>query len=81
MTSDIWYSAAGATLQLETWSYDAVGNTLTAQAPGGNYTMSYDADNRATVVNEPFGLTLTFAYDADSNRTIVADYLGGVQTI
>jgi YD repeat-containing protein len=42
--------------------------------------MSYDALDRVTVVQEPFGQTLTFSYDADSDRTLVQDSQGGVMT-
>ena len=42
--------------------------------------MTYDALNRVTSVEDPFGLTLNYTYDADGNRTEVQDSLGGVTT-
>jgi len=51
-----------------TFTYDNNGNQLTAADGAGTYTLSYDALNRVTVVNEPFSQTLTFTYDARSNR-------------
>jgi YD repeat-containing protein len=63
-----------------TYTYDAVGNLLSAANSNGTYTLSYDAANRVTGVLEPFGQRLTFSYDAVGNRTVVKDSLGGVQT-
>jgi RHS repeat-associated protein len=42
--------------------------------------MAYDALNRMTANQEPFGLTLTYSYDSVSNRTLVQDSFGGVLT-
>ena len=78
--TESWYATGGAFSQAMTWTYDAVGNRLTAQAPAGSYTLAYDALDRVSAVQEPFGLSLTFAYDADGNRVGVADSKGGVQT-
>ena len=39
--------------------------------------MAYDAGNRMTLVNEPFGATLTMAYDNLGNRTQVQDLSNG----
>jgi len=41
---------------------------------------SYDADNRVTAVQEPFGLALTFSYDSAGNRTLVQDSFGYATT-
>ncbi len=75
-----WYAVGGALSQTQTFTYDAVGNTLTAQDPDGNYTFTYDALNRVRTVAEPFSLSMTFSYDANSNRTVVEDSKGGRAT-
>ena len=54
---------------IETYTYDADGNVLTAANVSGTYTMTYDALNRVITTEDPFGLTLTYTYDADGNRT------------
>jgi RHS repeat-associated protein len=71
---------SGSTTNVQTYTYDANGNQLTAQDYNGAYTMAYDGLNRATVVNEPFSLTLTYTYDADGNRLQVQDSKGGITT-
>ena len=78
--TESWYAAGGAFAQALTWTYDADGDRLTAQAPAGSYTLTYDALDRVATAQEPFGLSLTFAYDADGNRVGVTDSKGGVQT-
>jgi RHS repeat-associated protein len=67
-------------VNLQTFTYDANSNKLTAADYNGAYTMSYDALNRATVTKEPFGVVLTATYDAAGNRTTVQDSLGGTTT-
>src|SRR5262245_17825113 len=80
LTVEAWYDSGGFLTATTTFSYDANGKQLTAQNGSGAYTMSYDALNRVTVANEPFGKTLTFSYDAAGHRTKVEDSLGGVTT-
>jgi len=63
-----------------TFLYDGAGNLTAAQNYGSAYTLSYDADNRVTVVQEPQGQALTFSYDGVGNRTLVQDSLGGLTT-
>jgi YD repeat-containing protein len=79
LTTETWFTAA-ATVNIMTFTYDNVGNELTAQNTGSAYTMTYDADNRVSAVQEPYGLVLTFTYDGAGNRTLVQDSLGGLTT-
>jgi len=71
-TGETWV-VSGSTVNTLTFSYDGVGNMLTAANNISTYTMTFDADNRVTVVNEPFAGTLTFSYDNVGNRTGVQD--------
>jgi RHS repeat-associated protein len=80
LTAVTWLSAAGATVNLLTYSYDANGNQLTAADYSGTYTNAYDGQDRLTSQTNPFGLTLTYQYDAQSRRTQRSDSLGGVLT-
>jgi YD repeat-containing protein len=57
-TGETWGGASPRTL---TFTYDNVGNMLTAANNNGAYTMSYDALGRVTVVNDMWGDTLTFS--------------------
>src|SRR5207244_3432984 len=67
-------------VNVSAFSYDAVGNQLTAQNAGGAYIMAYDALNRVVAVSEPWGQGLAFGYDAAGNRTAVQDNQGGLTT-
>jgi RHS repeat-associated protein len=78
-TGENWL-VSGSTANLLTFTYDANGNTLTAANYSGMYTMTYDALDRTSAVQEPFGQALTFSYDATSNRTQVTDSQGGTTT-
>jgi RHS repeat-associated protein len=78
--TQVWKNSAGTTVNTLTYSYDNAGNQLTAASSSGAYTMSYDALNRATLTQEPFGVTLTSTYDALSRRTLLQDSFGGVTT-
>jgi RHS repeat-associated protein len=78
-TGETW-TVSGSTTNALTYTYDAAGNQLTAADQNGAYTMAYDALNRMTSEQEPFGLALTFSYDAASNRVLVQDSLNGVAT-
>jgi RHS repeat-associated protein len=75
-----WKSAAGSTTNVQTFTYDANGNQLTAADYGGTYTNSYDALNRLTAQTDPFGVALTFSYDALNRQTTVQDSLSGTTT-
>src|SRR5262249_57956728 len=79
--TEAWFALGGSQTQVETWTYDAVGNLLTARDPDGTYTLTYDALNRVATLAEPFGLSLTFGYDAAGNRTSVQDSKNGVSTV
>jgi RHS repeat-associated protein len=74
------WKVSGSTTNVVTFTYDANGNQLTASDSKGTYTMAYDALNRATVTNEPFGVTLTATYDAIGERTQVQDSFSGTTT-
>jgi RHS repeat-associated protein len=80
-TGETWYASDGMTVDDRlTFTYDAAGNQLTAANGAGTYTLSYDALNRVSHVDEPFGAGLTFSYDAAGNRTEVRDGFGGITT-
>jgi RHS repeat-associated protein len=75
-----WKAAGGSTTNVQTFTYDAAGNQLTAADSGGTYTNGYDALNRLTSQTDPFGVALTFAYDAAGRQTTVQDSLSGTTT-
>src|SRR5205807_2970671 len=79
LTGQNWV-VSGSTVNTLTFTYDANANLLTAVNNAGASTMTYDALNRVTVTQEPFGLTLTATYDAVDNRTQLQDSFGGVMT-
>jgi len=79
LTQENWV-VSGSTVNTLTFSYDANGNLLAAINNAGAYTMAYDALNRVTQTQEPFGLTLTATYDGVGNRTQLQDSFGGVLT-
>jgi RHS repeat-associated protein len=78
--TESWYNNAGTFQQTLTFTYDAIGEMLSAQSPGGNNTFTYDHLGRVSTVNEPFGLTLTYTYDAADNRSSMQDSKGGLET-
>jgi len=47
-TGETWYNAAGATIQLETWTFDANGNTL---QPVGKLTHSWPMQDTTIVAS------------------------------
>ncbi len=75
-----WFSAAGATLSVITYTLDANGNQLTAQDAEGTITRTFDPLNRVSTKQDVFGVTLTYTYDAGDRLTQRADSLGGVLT-
>ena len=80
LTGSSWKAAGGAVVNVQTFTYDAVSNNLTAADYFGAYTNSYDAQNRLTAQTDPFGVTLTYSYDAGNRQTTVQDSLNGVTT-
>ncbi len=78
-TGSTWTVSSTVT-NVQTYTYDAAGNQLTAAVFSGAYTMAYDALDRETSVQEPFGQALTYSYDAAGNRTVVQDSQGGTTT-
>jgi RHS repeat-associated protein len=80
-TGETWKtSAAGSTVNIQTFTYDAAGNQLTAVDGNGAYTMAYDVLNRMTSEQEPYSQALTFTFDAASNRLTRTDSQSGVAT-
>jgi YD repeat-containing protein len=80
VTSAVWKSAAGATVNLLTYTYDDNDNRLSARDSSGAVTYSYDELNRARTYTNVFGQVLTYSYDAEDRATKREDSLGGVQT-
>ena len=78
LVSEIWKDDQGATVDTRSFGYDVAGNLLTASNDAGAYSFTYDALNRVSTVNQPFGLSLTNVYDAADNRISVTDNKGGV---
>ena len=74
-TGETWHNA-DSSISYVTFTYDPVGNLLTAANSYGAYSMSYDALDRMTLVSEPTGAVLTMAYDNLGNRTQVTDAVG-----
>jgi YD repeat-containing protein len=79
LTQQVWLSG-GVAVNTLVYSYDNNANLLTAQDSHGAYTMAYDALDRLTAQQEPFGLALTMAFDAAGNRSQVQDSFGGTTT-
>jgi RHS repeat-associated protein len=80
LTSAVWKSAAGATVNLLTYTYDNANNLLTAADYNGALTYTYDELNRVKTYTNVFGQQLTYSYDAEDRATLRQDSLGGVQT-
>jgi RHS repeat-associated protein len=78
-TGETWV-ASGSTTNLLTFTFDRNSNLLTGVDYHGMYTMGYDALDRMTAVQEPFGQILTNTFDAVGNRTALQDSLGGTTT-
>ncbi|MGD0603158.1 MAG: RHS repeat-associated core domain-containing protein [Streptosporangiaceae bacterium] len=63
-----------------TWSYtyDLLGNQLTATDPdAGKTTSTYDAASQLMTVTDARGKTISYTYDADGRRTAEYDTTGG----
>jgi RHS repeat-associated protein len=79
-TGETWYTSSGTQVNALTFSYDANNNLLTAANNTATNTMSYDALDRLSSMQVPFGAVLTNSYDPADNRTLVQDSFGGVTT-
>ena len=79
-TGETWYNVGGTSVNTLTFTYDANNNLLTAANNTATSTMAYDALDRKTSVQDPFGTALTYSYDAVNNRTLVQDSLGATTT-
>src|SRR5690606_13966003 len=78
VTRTVWKSAAGATVNLLTYTYDDNDNLLSVADSVGTVSYDYDELNRVTGVTNVFGQELTYEYD-DANRLVRReDSLGGV---
>ncbi len=80
LTGEVWKNASAVTVNVVTYSYDNIGNMLTAADYNGTVTYSYDALDRVQSYTNVFGLTLTYSYDANDNLTQRTDSLGGTLT-
>jgi RHS repeat-associated protein len=80
LTAATWLSAANATVNLLTYSYDPKGNLLSAADYHGTVSYGYDALDRVQTYSNVFGQVLTYSYDAADRLTQRADSLGGVLT-
>ncbi|MCA9165431.1 MAG: RHS repeat protein, partial [Planctomycetales bacterium] len=89
LTEERWYASgagaagSGALLEPIAFSYDVLGNMLTASDSNSNYLYTYDALNRMTSVdNNPDGsrdvprVILTYGYDAQGNVILTQDDAG-----
>jgi RHS repeat-associated protein len=83
LTQETWVES-GTAVNTLTYGFDNNGNvTAASEQKGANsysYTYAYDAGDRVTVQQGPFGLTLTYAYDSVGNQTQVQDSKGGTTT-
>jgi RHS repeat-associated protein len=79
-TGESWYNSSGTQVNALTFSYDPNNNLLTAAKNTATNTMSYDALDRLSSVQVPFGAVLTNTYDLADNRTVVQDSFGGITT-
>ena len=79
LLGETWVTA-GSPVNTIAYSYDEVGNMLTASDGDGTITMTYDELDRAKTQKDFRNLLLTFSYDQVGNRTKVQDSLNGVTT-
>ena len=79
-TGETWYNAGGTQVNTLTFTYDADNNLLTTANNTARSTMAYDALDRTSGVQMPFGAVLTYSYDAADNRTLVQDSFGATMT-
>jgi RHS repeat-associated protein len=65
-------STTGPNAGSTSYTYDAVGNTLTRALPSGNQTLTWDQENRLSTVTTPAGET-SYTYDANGGQLIRRD--------
>ncbi|MGE3804743.1 MAG: RHS repeat domain-containing protein, partial [Gemmataceae bacterium] len=80
MTRESWLDGTSVVRTLD-FTYDAIGNMLTASDPDSSYAFTYDAVNRVTSVDNAGTpllphLVLTYGYDAVGNITSISDNYG-----
>jgi RHS repeat-associated protein len=87
LTGVTWKATpGGSTVNLQTFTYDAKGNLLTAAdnlgtiGTVGTITRSYDELDRLKSQTDVYGLTLTYSYDAADRQTQMQDSKGGILT-
>jgi RHS repeat-associated protein len=79
-TGESWYNSSGTQVNALTYTYDPNDNLLTAANNAATNTMSYDALDRLSTVQTPFGAVLTNSYDLADNRILVQDSFSGTTT-
>jgi RHS repeat-associated protein len=81
-TGENWIGVGGVSLRAIGYTYDAVGNMITANDPDAKYTYSYDALNRLSTLDNTGTsgvptVVLTYAYDVVGNMVSVLDRING----
>ncbi len=80
LTGEVWKSSAGATVNVQTFTYDNDANLLTAADDSGTVTYTYDSQNRVQSTTGVWGVTLTYTYNGNGEVTQRTDSLGGTLT-
>ena len=73
------YNSSGQVVNVQTKTYDANGDVLTASNDEGEYDFTYNAAGQLIHVVEPGGVWLTFGYNAVGDQTSVTDSFGDVE--
>lgn len=82
-TEEQWQDALGNTERMIAFTYDAVGQLLTATDPDSTFAYTYDAAGRLTTVDTTGtpgvpDVVLTFTYDAVGNRLSATETIDGL---
>ena len=77
---ETWYNTSGQVVDVQSKTYDANGDLLTASNDQGEYDFTYNAQGQLIHVVEPGGVWLSFGYDAAGDQTLVTDSFGDVET-
>jgi RHS repeat-associated protein len=77
-----WLDAKGISVSNTAYTYDSIGNLLTASDPNSKYTYVYDTVNRLTSTDNKDtagvpNVLLNYTYDAADNLLKVTDTIGG----